>query len=76
MAWIDRPDIRDPVLALVSALNIVIGVLVAQRVVSRKTMARLMNAKMDEMKPTQLEAFNEVLGLILKSVEERKSAEP
>ncbi len=76
MAWIDRPDIRDPVLALVSALNIVIGVLVAQRVVSRKTMARLIEAKIDEMKPTQLESFNEVLGLILKSVEERKSAEP
>ena len=76
MAWIDRPDIRDPVLALVSAMNIVIGVLVAQRVVSRKTMARLIQAKMDEMKPSQLESFNEVLGLILKSVEERKSAEP
>ena len=39
MAWIDRPDVRDPILALVSAMNIVIGVLVAQRVVSRKTMA-------------------------------------
>ena len=76
MAWIDRPDVRDPVLALVSALNIVIGVLVAQRVVSRKTMARLIEAKLDEMKPTQLESFNEVLGLILKSVEERKSTEP
>ena len=76
MAWIERPDIRDPVFALVSALNIVIGVLVAQRVVSRKTMARLIEAKIDEMKPTQLESFNEVLGLILKSVEERKSAEP
>lgn len=74
MAWIDRPDVRDPILALVSAMNIVIGVLVAQRVVSRKTMARLIEAKMDEMKPTQLEAFNDVLSLILKSVEERKSA--
>ena len=76
MAWIDRPDVRDPVLALVSAMNIVIGVLVAQRVVSRKTMARMLEAKIDEMKPSQLEAFGEVLGLILKSVEERKSAEP
>lgn len=76
MAWIDRPDVRDPVLALVSAMNIVIGVLVAQRVVSRKTMARLLEAKIDEMKPSQLEAFGEVLGLILRSVEDRKSAEP
>ena len=39
-------------------------------------MARLLEAKIDEMKPTQLEAFSEVLGLILKSVEERKSADP
>ena len=76
MAWIDRPDVRDPVLALVSAMNIVIGVLVAQRVVSRKTMARMLEAKIDEMKPSQLEAFGEVLGLILRSVEDRKSAEP
>jgi hypothetical protein len=31
---------------------------------------------MDEMKSTQLEAFNEVLGLFLKSVEESKNAKP
>jgi hypothetical protein len=76
IAWIDRPDIRDPALALVSAMNIVIGVLVAQRVVFWKTIARLFEAMMDEMKSTQLEAFNEVLGLFLKSVEESKNAKP
>lgn len=75
MAWLDRPDVRDPVLALIAALNIVIGVLVAQRVISRQTMIRLLKAKIDEMKPTQLEAFGEVLGLVLKSVEDRKGAE-
>lgn len=75
MAWLDRPDVRDPVLALIAALNIVIGVLVAQRVISRQTMVRLLQAKIDEMKPTQLEAFSEVLGLVLRSVEEKKGAE-
>ena len=74
MAWLDRPDVRDPVLALVAAMNIVIGVLVAQRVVSRNTMTRLIQAKIDEMQPNQLEAFSEVLGLILKSVETKKTA--